>query len=415
VKGYFPKSDIKAATGLLRDLNSACVDGIQVDALEAGFAVFGLVEQERWSAETPEALLAGGQVVAGVWTAMQYNGGTGVACGTCAPVTVGAFDVADALAPGGVFGVVPGVPAKDYLFSQGDPTAVRWGIEPPGAWGDALPLGNALVYGFPIDGPGSGAALGNGFDFNIVPWHADPWEEAGDYLLVGTCADNGAFNSMVAHHSSLLPVGPGQGYCLVDDPSVAVSWGESAVQLASQVVPFWPQTLHASLFMGKSGTGKAREFSPFYDYDISPDARTEISQPWGGPTPVGVTICFTSDCGNFTFEWDTEEDVDLATKETLLISAKDNNGAWVSFESGWDIGAIPNLECEPAERGAAAVITCTCDAREGVTSPCTGVELSGLALNKPGGYRLCVESAGDAFGSGLYIEECTNSFHISPH
>jgi hypothetical protein len=312
---------------------------------------------------------------------------------------------------------------------MGDPSIERWGVEPEGGvWTSVIPASSILVYGSPLDDPmflEGDESIGGGFDWAASPWYEDPWNaDLNDtaYLLVGSCAVPSQ-TALISHVrkddqnenlEALLPRGSGPSYCFYEDPLLAAGFLERAVRLASAVIPLWPQPLSAALAVGVSGSGKAREFSPFYGYDTSPDASVTVSEPYGGPSPVGETICFNPpDCSPFTAGWTTAGGSPLATWETVVIYTKDNNGATVDFgeikppEGGWAGWA----ECANDGRNR---IRCECDAREGIQN-CAGIQLGDLTLNKPGVYQICVEGLYNDYGSGLNIYRCTGEFHISPN
>ena len=420
-KDYFAnRNTIKIVSGLLRDLAAACVDQTAV-AEGLGFEILSFVEDgRRIPADPEEASLvyqAGGDIVSGVWGAMEY---AGFACEPdCTTLGPTPGQAAAALAPGGAFGVRSG-PGNAAVYAMGDASADRWGVEPDGAgWNDAIPGSHVLIYGSPplISGPGLGdEPIGGGFDWVVTPWHSDPWHPnltMTAYLLVGTCAVP-VQTALISHERStgeaLLPEGGVPSYCSAEDPLLVAGPAAQASRLAAVLLPFWPQPLNAALAAGVSGSGKAREFSPFYGYDTSPDATVTISEPYGGPTPVGSEICFNPpECSPFKATWTTAGLSPLATWETVLVYTKDNNGATVDF--GGDFTTPPGWAvCEAVERNR---IQCECDAREGIAN-CAGIQLDNLTLNKPGGYQICVEGQPNSFSSGLHIYACTQTFHISP-
>lgn len=411
-RDYFSsREDVKQASSLLRDLSDACLSGTAI-AYDIGFQLLGMIEAARRIPPPEEAetvFSAGGVLVEGIWTAMEF---TGPACSDCDVGSPTAAQARRSLEPGGAFGVRSS--GRNAVYSMGDSEAVRWGVEPNGVdWDAVLPGGRALIYGYPGDQLGvlRDAILPGtdyGFNWSVVPWYVDPWADDGSFLLVGSCAESTGQNvPLVSHVASLLPPGPSPSYCSADDPLIASSIGTQVVRLASLVLPFWPQALQAAA--EGPGSGKAREFSPFWGWEVAGYAATMISEPLEEATPVGESICFEpADCGPFTFDWTTQGGSDLATRETFRIFSKDNNGATVDFVDGWQ--AVGGAECVDTGRNE---IECECDGREGIGA-CDGIVLEDLALNKPGAYSICVESVGDQFGSGLNIAACTEKFQISP-
>jgi hypothetical protein len=411
VRDYFADKDtIKKVSDLLRELADACVS-LSASTESIGFDILSSVEVGRRIGGTT-VYEAGGDIVAGVWGAMEYVGFACDNCNTDGPTVEQAIA---ALGPGGAFGVRTGGDTQP-VFSMGDPSIERWGVVPEGGdWSAVIPTGSILVYGSPVfanplvmgDEP-----LGGGFDWKVTPWYTDPWEENLTYLLVGTCAEANQ-TALISHVrkisdteevEALLPQGPPPAYCSEPDPLLAAGLFERVTKLAYAALPFWPQPLNAAFAAGVSGSGKAREFSPFYGYDTSPDAKVVISEPPAEPTPVGQEIF-----SPFRASWTTQGDSPLATWETVVIYTRDNNGATVDF--GSDFKSTSGAVCTLDARNR---IKCECDAREGIQN-CVGIEIEDLTLNKPGGYELCIEGEPNDYSSGLNIYACTGTFHISPN
>ncbi len=337
-------------------------------------------------------------------------------------------EVAEAL-ESGAFGVRGGT--DGHVASLGEYPDI-WGIEPDGAtW--VLPLDKALIYGVPLAYgvlPGE-KPLTFGYDWNVVAWWLVPTRDTKP-LLVGTCVPStGANVPLVSHEPvgrgpTLLPKGDPPTYC---GPNVTL--GSRLLHLASLAVPLWPQPLNATAMVGVSGSGKAREFSPFHHYEMSQFADAEISQP-AAVTKLGDPICFETfsdpDTGddtrdtsvedpscNFAFDWVTARGEGTGgnptgSLETFVISAVDNNGAKtvISFTE-------PPLDGECRQGGEASQLICECDGRAVEGAPCDRIELQGLTLSKTGVFSICVEDLGGTESSGLTIRACTEDFHIKPN
>jgi hypothetical protein len=442
VKDYFTNRDtIKSLTAELRDLSRACADGATTDvagfarpdAYGIGFSILKSVAANRPPAAADLAVYAaGGLIVEGVWKAMRYNG---PACSDCAdPVPyVDSTAAALALQPGGALDVRDASSGDDPVYSMDVLAGTEgWGIEPPpgSSWVDVLPARVALVYGHPgSDGglTGEDELLGaeGGYSWYVLPWYDAPDGTVAP-LLVGTCAaSTGGNAALISHLASFLPQGEPPSYCPLP---VTASFRQRVTRLASLLVPFWPSHLNASLLVGASGSGKAREFSPFNGYDVAPVANYAI----GVPEPVthlgedGGTICFDYDgtdpdprqdgCA-FFFDWTTEYGNPIATEERLLISAVDNNAAKtkLTFSPPPNGRAVCILGGDPgAEDYDTNEILCTCDGRETAAAPCDRVELPDLTLSKTGVFEICVRGVGGPESSGLIIEGCTGDFHMKP-
>ena len=457
VKDYFlDKATARNVSGLLRDLKAHCVDeNGQEQALRTGFLILRYVETQRGKllaagVNDKTVFEAGGKVVARVWVAMQYDPPEHKACPFCAAdVSVGWEDVARALQEYafGVRGVSEsGEPDPNDdrpVVSVGSTLEETWGIELEDGkkWKDVLPANRALIYGYAIGlGTLGEKPLSVGFDWHVVPWWPaglDPKDV--DPLLVGNCApSSGANSALIAHEpipesSYLLPAGPSPSYCR---PEQTNGWGQQATRLASLLVPIWPKELNASLMVGKSGSGKAREFSPFNGYDIPLYADTKITQPkiedfaFDKSTGWSVVLSFIGfdDPANlaFAFDWTTpkwtdESGVDYGGNDTsslewLLVSAVENNGATVKLAFSPKLGCYAGGMAEtPASGYGQHQILCECDGRPGATNSCEQLELTGLKLNKSGVYRLCVGAEPGAESSSLIIEACTDNFHVKPN
>ena len=452
VTDYFTsRSQSREVTSLLRDLSAACVDGSTEDvngfqrpvAYGIGFVILTKVEMARWLPPIDEwesVFSAGGDIVAGVSKAMAFRG---PACSRCDDEPITAEAAKRSLWPGGGFGVRSN--GSDAVFSMENGDGERWGIEPSGSWGAALPADEALIYGYPRDvfdvflGFGNEKALPNtgfGFDWNVWQWYASP-TNSDVPLLVGSCAESETQVPLISHKSSLLPTGSGPSYCFKDDGFPVFpefSLGESVTHFASMLLPFWPQDLNASLMVGKSGSGKAREFSPFYGYDIPFYAGVQMSRPeksvWdfdkaSGWSEILTFIGFDDSAnppatGAFALDWTTPTWSDshgeyggneVASYEILLISAVENNGAKVVLDF-----AEPSPNYGTCARGGDGnQIRCECDGTKNAITPCDRLELTGLRLNKTGVYSLCVTTLQGPESSGLAIEQCTGEFHVKPN
>lgn len=407
-KDFFEtRAETNEAKHLLSDLSDECVlkSG---DAFSTGMTILGLIEDGRWipsAREYDKVFEAGEILVQGVWEAMIYAGGS---CTGCTSIRAGF--ASKALEPGGAFGVR--LEGADPVYSMGDEFAVRWGIEPPlgTTWDQVLPERAGFIYGFPGETPVTDEVFLGGDDRGF-DWNVQPWTASSGALLVGNCVDEFTNRGLIAHTTKVLPRGTTPTYCEPDSPDLLLTmgFGEQAVRLASLLVPFWPRELNATLLAKSSVSGSARDFSPFYGFDVPPNATVVMTEPVA-PTPVGDLIVFCDDqgnCGPLEISWTTEAGSILATQETVTIFTKDNNGSWVAFLPG--VG--PTETCIQRENH----VTCTCDAGEGTGvcgQPGTPLTVTGLKLNKPGGYQLCVQGAEG--GSGLNIAKCTETFHISP-
>ena len=178
-------------------------------------------------------------------------------------------------------------------------------------------------------------------------------------------------------------------------------------------VPVWPRPLIASL-APSDGTGKARDFSLFYGYEISPEGAIHfVTQPGdalaytsvpptdgqyicdrdytgasseGCPTGAGIQVRLTTLAGS-----------DLDANETVQLSiiAMDNNGSWTLY---------------PENPIASKLIT----ASSGLL-----YEWTDLAIDKPGRYLLCATNVADDGSilapntTGLIFPGvCSEAFHI---
>ena len=430
LRDYFPKADLKYVTNLVRDLSDACAVGDQetaeVGALAKGFSILEEVEAADKAGATDYG--AGGQIVAGVWAAMQYNGGVGVACTLCAEADVGEAVVAEALGLG-AFGVRGG--SDGYVASLGEYPDI-WGIEPDGdAW--VLPLDKALIYGVPLylDEPGLGGEtpLTFGYNWNVVAWWANPTVET-EPLLVGTCATStGANVPLVSHEPeegdpTLLPFKSGTpGYCGTEG-----SLGSRLLNLASLAVPLWPQPLNATAMVGVSGSGKAREFSPFHQYDVAPYAAVTI-EPLPDDGFVRDELCTDGPCTTVT--WVTEQGSTIASRETLRFTTEANSSSWADVKicvKPVDAGGNPIQVLNPDNDKYEDIVYCTdytdpqnpqppeavCDGRETLKNPCKGLAVTSFVSDKTGSHRICVNDVGGVGSSGLIFEQCTATFNIRP-
>ena len=430
VRDYFSRQNVKAALAGLRALTDDCNDSNPVDAWVTGFDVLKMVAVPGGDASD------GGEIVAGVLSVMvqtELRGkalGKELACSACDIVVWDAVafeqfeqSVTDALEKG-VFVVRESTDTEEVLY-LGDPV---WGIEPNDHkdW-TLLPYSAAMVYGYPVGAGnlGEDPLTADGFDWSVVPWYSKVTNST-PALAVAACAlPSGDNRALVSHHGEggerLLPAGRYPLYCEQFLPPAPEYWGQRLGRLASHIVPFWPQELNATLLAGKSGSGKPRELSPFYAYSVAPYADYFINTP-DFDTRRGEPICFgefdgpgtlPEECA-FAFDWTTPKNGELggneiASLETLLITARENNGATV--ELSFDQVSY----CKAGEEKDQ--ILCECDNTELAVLACDRLELTGLKLNKPGGYQLCVTNVG-VLGedqSGLTIEGCTGDFHIKPN
>ena len=106
VRDYFvSRADATLVKEQLRDLTSACNDGLGDIALQAGFAILSGVENARNSANAGDPS-DGAQIVVGVWNVMNWDDGAFFACGE--DCTIPVLDVAlieRSLGADGGFGV----------------------------------------------------------------------------------------------------------------------------------------------------------------------------------------------------------------------------------------------------------------------------------------------------------------------
>jgi len=402
---YFGKDQAKDLAVLVRDLSDACTDGRQDDALDFGFQILSAVDQALSSSSD---FAAGSQIVQGVWNAIQYNGGSLVACDDCAHHDVDWTDVAEAMEYG-AFGVRSS--GSDPVVSQGEYPYI-WGIEPDGtSWSGAGPVGWVLIYGSAL-GPGAleDPSLTTGFDWSVIPWYAVSTTTTPP-LLVGTCVPSTGSNVALVSHEptdgspTLLPRGPSPSFC-----AVRASLGSRVLQFASHAVPFWPEPLSASAMVGVSGSGKAREFSPFHQYDVAPYAVVTIT-----PLPPDGTadedVCGSAPCTTVT--WTTEGGSAVASSETLRFTTEANSSSWAAvymcIAPVHEDGGLGTEVCslEP--------IVATCDGRESAAPRCVGLAVTEFRSDKTGSHRICVEGAGGGEASGLEFEAtCTPTFNIRP-
>lgn len=424
-KDYFSKANVKAASTYLRDLTDDCLASNPVSAWPTGFSILQLA-----AGESGDPVL-GGEIVAGVWSVMAHAEAKGrlagaAACEDCDLSPIAASSAATAL-DYGVMEFRGGADTAPVVYPGGS----VWGIEPDapgGTWGVAVPYGMAMVLGFPIgDGPLDEDPLENalieGFNWDVVPWWKNPDNDT-PALAVGSCDQPlDTKRALISHvyggTERLLPPGKEPGYCA--QYAAADGWGQRFGRLAAAVVPLWPRELNATLLAGKSGSGKARELSPFYGYSVHPYAKTYMGTP-AATTRPGQPICFygfddpdgdqnPTGCV-FAFDWTTEVGNEPASLETLLVTVRENNGATVELNFTDDGGA----SCVVGPEGYGAhQILCECDNRELAANRCDRLELTELRINKTGGYQLCVTSVPGVDPSTLIIEDCTESFHIKPN
>jgi len=409
LKDYFSKTGAQEVSALVKDLSSACAYGLGSDALNIGFNILTYVETQRPNVTGATGFAAGGQIVAGVWGAMNYN--LLATCTTCANFVIDWEDVADALQYG-AFGVRSAGSAP--VVSYGTYPYI-WGMEPPDGyqWSAVVPAGKALIYGFPV---GLGAlgdpSLTTGFDWSVVPWHAVT-TTATTPLEVGTCVPStGANVGLVSHEPpgglpSLLPRGDSPSYC-----TVQASLGDRMLQFASLAVPFWPAPLNASAFVGVSGSGKAREFSPFHQYDVAPYAKVTFTPVTAPDGTANLDVCGTSPCTTVT--WKTEGGSSIASSETLRFTTEANSSSWAEVY----LCVVPKYK--DGSYGAETSETCgiepqlaTCDGRDAV-NPCVGLAVTEFVSDKTGSHRICVSGAGGVEASGLAFDACTPTFNIRP-
>ncbi len=415
------RADATLVKEQLRDLTAACTDGLGDSVLEIGFAILTGVEnaRENGNAGAPSD---GAEIVVGVWNVMSSSGGAFFVCHPVGACTIPVLDVDQitrALGADGGFGV-RGSSRIDPVVSKGDPV---WGIEPdatcdPGGnsictWGEVLPNvyiegdPTALIFGYV--GIETTLILGNetplpgtdyGFDWSVAPWHANTTTIVNP-LAVGVCSEplTAGNQKRISHGSSILQLASPPSYC-PPPPS-------GLLKLASAIVPMWPRPLYAAL-AGVSGSGKARDFSLFNGYGIPPDGVIHfLTQPgdanaYTSEGPVaGDYICNREDPVSDGSSCHDGIRVRLSTlagsqlighEVTLVLTPKDNNGSWIL--SGKDLGT--------------KVITVSADSLV--------YEWNDLALDKPGGYRLCVSSVdGGDNTTGLdFPETCSEAFHIYP-
>jgi hypothetical protein len=417
VRDYFPKAELKYVTNLMRELSDACAVGDQVTpgvgALAKGFSLLEAVE--AWRADATD-YGAGGEIVARVWAAMQYNGGLLVACPDCAQADVAELElvVADAL-EFGAFGVRGG--NDGYVVSPGEYPDI-WGIEPDGdVW--VVPLGKALIYGVPLTFGGleGETSLTFGYDWNVLAWYEDA--NLNQYLAVGTCVpSNGANLPLVSHEppgglATLLPKGPAPSYC----GSQQVTLGSRLLNLASLALPLWPQPLNASAMVGVSGSGKAREFSPFHQYDVAPYAAVTFTPNPPEDGTVNTDLCGGGTCTTVT--WLTEGYSPIASNETLRFTTEANSSSWAGVKMCVTAVGPGTETCNYAKLGAeyAEPLDVTCDGRDGATVKCTGLAVTGFKSDKTGSHRICVSGGGGdgpSGSSGLSFDACTPTFNIRP-
>lgn len=409
---YFSKVEAREVSALVKDLSAACVDGLQDDALSLGFQILTHVDLALSSTSDFDA---GGKIVAGVWGAVQYNNGVGAACAECASQFVDWADVAEAM-EFGAFGIRSS--GSEAVVSTGEYPYI-WGVEPSDngddsdEWFEEVPLGWVLIYGSPITVPGalegSDPALTTGFNWYVIAWWAAPTVDT-DPLLVGTCVPStGANVALVSHEPeggspSLLPKGPSPSYC-----TVQASLGDWMVQFASQIVPFWPQPLNASAMVGTSGSGKAREFSPFHEYDVAPYATVTFT-PLPPDGYANTELCADPWCT--LVEWTTGGGSPIASEETLRFATEANSSSWAEV----DLCVAPVYAdySTGTEVCGTTPMQATCDGRASATNPCVGLAVTSFVSDKTGSHRICVNDVEGGDASGLIFDACTPTFNMRP-
>lgn len=431
IRDYFlDREDLGVVRTQLRDLSTACEDGLGANVIQTGFDILSLVEASRDNG-TAGAPGAGAQIVVGVWGVMSAGGGIFFAChpdgpaaiADCTIPTLDANEIEMALGSEGGFGV-RGPIGSDPVVSSGSPT---WGIEPDAtcegsvcSWGEVLPtvydgISTALIYGFPGTTSGSlsetplpGAELG--FDWTPAPWFADT--EGIHPLAVGVCLDaqTAGNQERVAHGSVILQRARSASYC---SDTLAGTESSFLEKLAMLAMPLWPRPLIASLLQ-EGGPGKARDFSLFHGYEIPPEGAIHfLTQPGDAfaytsePPTDGQYICDRNYTGatpdgcpvgsGIQVQLTTLAGSALDANETVRLSivAMDNNGSWNFY---------------PADPIASKLIT----AGSGLV-----YEWTDLALDKPGRYLLCATNVAEDGSilepntAGLIFPQvCAEPFHI---
>jgi hypothetical protein len=418
VKAYFGKQNAKPVSDALHELQSECNKANAVSAWSSGFYVLQKVDEDRGDPT------AGGEIVAGVWSVMLRAEAKAVlaaqplACDGCTLLPLDAARVASALKIG-VYVVMDGADT-DAVTWDGPP---RWGIEPNvdgGSWGAVVGYAKALVFGYPLTQSGvlgDDQLIPTGFDWTVAPQPAE-----GEAVAVGSCVLSTGNNAALFSHlgangvERLLPVGRLPSYC--GSGLKADGWGQRITNLASRLIPLWPQELHATLLAGKLGSGKGRELSPFFGYDVYFEGVINfLTQPGDAPQYEGNPsaanwICDRDNPGGTAAGCNTGIRVQLLTaglsvldaeeRVRLSIVAEDNNGSWTLYP------LIP--EAQPV-RDPLVV------AEFGLV-----YEWTDLALDKPGRYLLCVSNL-DQDGALLepnttgleFPLTCSEAFHINPN
>lgn len=423
VRDYFLEKDTRSRVNeAFRDLATGCANFNEGDlAVTSGFAILAEVEQAR-NAKAAGDPADGALVVAVAWNVMQPWVCAATTATNCDAPRIGPggieiSDVEDALDLQGAFGVR--YAGSDPVISSGNdhPDVVipvpYWGIEPFSStlgWSDVLPGGRALIMGYPDLDPVSGLSelpLGAevAYDWTVLPWF-EPTTGI-EPLSVTVCAEATPGNKeKVAHRGTFLEDGR-DSWCdafnsAIDDPLLTASGlGADVIQFARSVIPFWPDNLHATA-LGKSGSGKATEFSPYFGYQLDPEGLAEFITVPGNATAfdpylqndpsgsnlicaAGATIlddATTCPPGSeIRVHLTTSNRSPLSGDETVfvVVTAQDNNGSWEMY--GTVEGARddnPGLDPEGKPYGLVYA-------------------WNDLALDKPGAYKLHTYRT-DAFG-----------------
>lgn len=356
VRDYFTlKADQQTIGELFRALSAACTDGNRAAALQNGFAILEIVEVAREAKNTGQPS-AGAQVVAVAWNVMQPFVCPASLSNCYAPTLpaqgLSLENLASALDVQGAFGIRSS--GDEPVISYGNASASLplpyWGVAPlaGSSWDQVLPDGRALIVGFPNYTASSGLneqAFGSAvaYDWTVLPWYSPPDETKA--LSVTVCVTQGASNTQkhkVAHGGALLEDAQDSWCDNFTDPLVAATLRSRFESLASVLVPLWPQRLEA-MITGSSGSGKAREFSPFFAYDVELEgASAFITQP--GTARVNGLICASTESPSpGANECSTGIRVQLNTKNgsplfgaanvLLVMTAEDNNGSWTLMGS----------------------------------------------------------------------------------
>ena len=405
LRDYFGKDQARDVAALSRYLSDACTDGRQDDALGLGLQVLQLVDD---ALSTGSDFAAGGQIVQGVWNAVQFNGGSYVACADCAHHDVDPADVADAMQYG-AFGVRSS--GSEYVVSQGEYPDI-WGIEPlnGASWAEVGPVDWVLIYGSDLDSGALGdPSLTTGFDWTVLLWWAIPTTET-PALLVGTCVPSSeAHLALISHEPTdgsptFLPSGGTPSFC-----TGQASLGTRMLEFASHAIPFWPQTLIAAAKTGEADGGAARNFSPFHEYNVAPYADVMFT-----PLPpdgfVNVDLCGSSPCTTVT--WTTGAGSAVASSETLRFTTEANSSSWAAVY----MCVAPAHEDGSVGPGVCGVepVVATCDGRESAAQRCVGLAVTEFVSDKTGSHRICVEGIGGLEASGLAFDACTPTFNMRP-